>query len=354
MHRSVLAERWEVAAQMGSGELGAGELGAGEVVVADGFVHPVRGPVATPAAPLVAGQLRRLGLTVRHAALPSPAQVVGIVGSTSAAALHAVSYLDGDGAAVGFGVQVGAGQAATEAAVRGVLAEWSDVLRTRRLLVAAADPACAGARRALDTVREALEVEDEPAYVYGRLSENPHVVAELTARGAVFVDDLDMVPDSAPVVLPPHGAVLAVRAEAARGLRVLDATCPLLSTVAGEARRLAERGDTLVLIGRAGHAVTPGLLDQAPAAVLLVQSAREAAEIRVADPDRVSFLPAPGIPVEDTAPIVAALRNRFPRIVPHRPTALCYAATDRREAVRSMAAASEVVLVATVAMARTA
>jgi 4-hydroxy-3-methylbut-2-enyl diphosphate reductase len=116
--------------------------------------------------------------------------------------------------------------------------------------------------------------------------------------------------------------------------------------IAAEARRLTDRGDTLALIGRAGHAVTAGLVDQAPAAAVLVQSPEDVMGLRVRDPDRVSFLLAPGTPVEDAAPVVDALRTRFQRVVPQRPTTLCYAATDRREAVRGMAATSEVVLVA--------
>jgi len=137
-----------------------------------------------------------------------------------------------------------------------------------------------------------------------------------------------------------------VRAEAAeRGLDVIDATCPLVAGVHAEARKFAERGDDLVLIGQAGHAAAPGIVGQAPGRTTVVSTPASTATLRASDPKRVSYLLQPGIPVEDAGPVTAALRSRFPALHAPHPDGFCYAASDRAETIRAIASASDVMLV---------
>jgi 4-hydroxy-3-methylbut-2-en-1-yl diphosphate reductase len=164
--------------------------------------------------------------------------------------------------------------------------------------------------------------------------------------GAVFTDSLDEVPDGATVVFPAHGVAAAVQAEAtARGLEVIDATCPLVAWVHAEARRFAGRGDDLVLIGQDDHAAVAGIIGQAPGRTTVVPTPAGAAALQVADPKRVSYLLQPGIPVEDSAPVTAALRSRLPAVHGPHPDGFCYAASDRAETIRVIAAACDLMLV---------
>jgi 4-hydroxy-3-methylbut-2-en-1-yl diphosphate reductase len=148
------------------------------------------------------------------------------------------------------------------------------------------------------------------------------------------------------VLFPAHGVAAEVRTEAAaRGLEIIDATCPLISWAQAEARKFAERGDDIVLVGQPGYAAVPGITGQAPGKVAIASSASSAASLQVTDPRRVSYLLQPGIPVEDSVPVTAALRSRFPALHGPHPDGLCYAASDRAQAVRAIASSCDVMLV---------
>jgi 4-hydroxy-3-methylbut-2-enyl diphosphate reductase len=183
-------------------------------------------------------------------------------------------------------------------------------------------------------------------YVYGQMAGDPDSLAALAGQGAVFVGSLDEVPAGSTVLFPAHGVAAEVRpAAAARGLEIIDATCPLVAWVQAEARRFAERGDDIVLVGQPEYAAGPGITGQAPGQVSVVSTPASTTALRVADPRRVSYLLQPGIPVEDTAPVTAALRSRFPALHGPHPDGFCYAASDRAETVRAIAASCDVMLV---------
>lgn len=218
--------------------------------------------------------------------------------------------------------------------------------RPRTVLLAAPRSFCAGVERAIEVVERVLAHHPGPVYVRRQIVHNAHVVADLAARGAVFVDELDQVPDGATVVFSAHGVALAVRAEAARrGLAVVDATCPLVTKVHAEARRFAGRGDTVVLIGHAGHEEVEGTMGEAPDQTVLVRSADEVAQLRVPDPERVSYLTQTTLAIDETAEVVDALRDRFPAVRGPASDDICYATTNRQEALAAIADESDLVLV---------
>ncbi|RKT56214.1 4-hydroxy-3-methylbut-2-enyl diphosphate reductase [Saccharothrix australiensis] len=214
------------------------------------------------------------------------------------------------------------------------------------VLLASPRAFCAGVERAVEVVERLLEQRGGPIHVRKQIVHNTHVVAELERRGAVFVDELDAVPDGATVVFSAHGVSPAVRAEAARrGLDVVDATCPLVTKVHAEARRFAARGDTVVLIGHAGHEEVDGTLGEAPERIVLVESVADVAALEVPDPTRVSYLTQTTLAVDETSVIVAALRERFPALRGPGSDDICYATTNRQEAVREVAREADLVLV---------
>jgi 4-hydroxy-3-methylbut-2-enyl diphosphate reductase len=175
---------------------------------------------------------------------------------------------------------------------------------------------------------------------------NAHVVDDLQRQGAVFVDELDQVPDGTTVVFSAHGVAPAVRQEATRrGLNVIDATCPLVAKVHSEARRFAARGDTVVLIGHAGHDEVEGTLGEAPGRIMLVQSAADAERVGADDPEHVAFLMQTTLALDDAAETVEVLRRRFPKIESSATDDICYATTNRQQAVRAIAAESDVLIV---------
>jgi 4-hydroxy-3-methylbut-2-en-1-yl diphosphate reductase len=205
---------------------------------------------------------------------------------------------------------------------------------------------CAGVERAIAVVEQLLEARGGPIYVRKQIVHNTHVVADLEARGAVFVDELDGVPDGATVVFSAHGVSPAVRAEAAsRGLEAIDATCPLVTKVHAEARRFASRGDTVILIGHAGHEEIEGTLGEAPDQTILAQSVDDVAELAVADPQRVSYLTQTTLAVDETTEIIQALRARFPALRGPASDDICYATTNRQHALQAIADQSDLVLV---------
>jgi len=219
-------------------------------------------------------------------------------------------------------------------------------VQTRRVLLAKPRGYCAGVDRAVQTVEIALELYGAPVYVRKQIVHNSHVVASLEARGAVFVEEAGEVPEGAVVVFSAHGVAPQVRAEAAgRGLRVVDATCPLVTKVHNEARRFAARGYDIVLIGHAGHEEVAGTTGEAPGHIRLVDGPQDAAAARVRDPAKVAWLSQTTLSVDETQQTVAALRARFPLLADPPSDDICYATQNRQAAVKAIAAGAELVLV---------
>jgi 4-hydroxy-3-methylbut-2-enyl diphosphate reductase len=215
------------------------------------------------------------------------------------------------------------------------------------LLIAAPRGFCAGVDRAIRIVELALDRYGAPVYVRHEIVHNKFVVDSLKAKGAVFVPELDSVPDGAPVVFSAHGVPKAVPEKAqARGLNYLDATCPLVSKVHRQAERLIERGRHILFVGHAGHPEVIGTFGQVPEGMMsLVETARDAETILIADPDALAFLTQTTLSVDDTAEIVAILRRRFPAIQGPRSEDICYATSNRQAAVKAIAARCDALLV---------
>ncbi len=206
---------------------------------------------------------------------------------------------------------------------------------------------CAGVDRAIKIVEMALEKWGAPVYVRHEIVHNRYVVDGLRARGAVFVEELEDCPADRPVVFSAHGVPRAVPAEAERRRMIaVDATCPLVTKVHNEARRHHENGVQTVMIGHAGHPETVGTMGQLPAGeVLLVETVEDVAAVAVRDPARLAFVTQTTLSVDDTAAVVAALRARFPQIVGPGREDICYATTNRQEAVKAMASRIDALLV---------
>ncbi len=216
----------------------------------------------------------------------------------------------------------------------------------RKVLLAAPRGYCAGVERAVEAVERALATYGPPVYVRKQIVHNLHVVRALEAKGAVFVEEETEVPEGAVVVLSAHGVAPEVYANArARGLTVLDATCPLVTKVHLEARRFAAEGRTIVLIGHAGHEEVVGTTGQAPERTILVQDVEEARRLQVDDPDRLAYLTQTTLSVDETNEIVQVLRERFPAIAGPPREDICYATQNRQDAVKEVARRADVVLV---------
>jgi 4-hydroxy-3-methylbut-2-enyl diphosphate reductase len=216
-----------------------------------------------------------------------------------------------------------------------------------RLLVAAPRGFCAGVDRAINIVELAIERYGAPVYVRHEIVHNKFVVDSLKAKGAVFVKELDEVPDGVPVVFSAHGVPKAVPARAAeRGLSYLDATCPLVSKVHRQAERLIENGKHILFIGHAGHPEVIGTFGQVPeGAMTLVETAEDAERIAPADTATLAFLTQTTLSVDDTAEIVEILKRRFPAIVGPRGEDICYATSNRQTAVKQIAGECDALLV---------
>ncbi|VVT02283.1 1-hydroxy-2-methyl-2-(E)-butenyl 4-diphosphate reductase, 4Fe-4S protein [Roseovarius sp. EC-HK134] len=215
------------------------------------------------------------------------------------------------------------------------------------LYLAAPRGFCAGVDRAIKIVEMALAKWGAPVYVRHEIVHNKFVVDDLRAKGAVFVEELDECPTDRPVIFSAHGVPKSVPAEAtARQMLYVDATCPLVSKVHIEAERHHDNGLQIVMIGHAGHPETVGTMGQLPdGEVLLVETPADVATLDVRDPDRLAFVTQTTLSVDDTAEVVAALQARFPAIVgPHKED-ICYATTNRQEAVKAMAEKAEAMLV---------
>ncbi|MEM9798467.1 MAG: 4-hydroxy-3-methylbut-2-enyl diphosphate reductase [Pseudomonadota bacterium] len=215
------------------------------------------------------------------------------------------------------------------------------------LYLAAPRGFCAGVDRAIKIVEMALQKWGAPVYVRHEIVHNRYVVDGLRAKGAVFVEELDECPPDRPVIFSAHGVPKSVPAEAARReMLFVDATCPLVSKVHIEAARHHENGLQMVMIGHEGHPETIGTMGQLPAGeVLLVETVADVADLEVRDPERLAFITQTTLSVDDTADIVSALMARFPAIVgPHKED-ICYATTNRQEAVKAMAPKVDAILV---------
>jgi 4-hydroxy-3-methylbut-2-enyl diphosphate reductase len=215
------------------------------------------------------------------------------------------------------------------------------------LLIAAPRGFCAGVDRAIRIVELALERYGAPVYVRHEIVHNKFVVDSLKAKGAIFVPELDRVPDGVPVVFSAHGVPKAVPAKAAaRGLNFLDATCPLVSKVHRQAERLIERGRHILFVGHAGHPEVIGTFGQVPEGrMTLIETAADAERVAPADPESLAFLTQTTLSVDDTAEIVAVLRRRFPSIQGPRSEDICYATSNRQAAVKAIAPRCEAMLV---------
>lgn len=215
------------------------------------------------------------------------------------------------------------------------------------LLIAAPRGFCAGVDRAIRIVELAIEKYGVPVYVRHEIVHNRFVVDGLKAKGAIFVEELDEVPDDAPVVFSAHGVPKAVPAKAAeRGLSYLDATCPLVSKVHRQAERLVAAGRHILFIGHRGHPEVIGTFGQVPeGSMTLIETVEDVATLAPADPDNLSFLTQTTLSVDDTAAIVAALRARFPTIGEPRGEDICYATSNRQAAVKAIATACDAMVV---------
>jgi 4-hydroxy-3-methylbut-2-enyl diphosphate reductase len=334
------------------------DLSAGDLVVAS-EVTDGETTVALPGADLLAAELSRAGLTARAGRVIT---VQKLVKSSERSRLAADGYLAADmetaallGAADGrpmaviravsdggFGPgMVGGGLAALRSLRKAapVAEKWAAACRERTVLLAGPRSFCAGVERAIEIVERALEMRGAPVYVRKQIVHNTRVVSDLEQRGAVFVDELDEVPDGATVVFSAHGVAPAIRDDASgRGLSVIDATCPLVSKVHAEARRFAKEGYTVALIGHAGHEEVEGTLGEAPDSTVLVQTAQDVGRLNVDDQTTLA--------IDEAADVAGALRDKFPQMRAPGSDDICYATTNRQAAVRAVAEEAELVLVA--------
>ena len=342
------------------------DLKPGDLVVAS-EVTDGETTVRLPGAGLLAAELRRAGLPARAGRLVTvpklvrkadrdrlaadgylaadmeSAPLLAAAGGRPVAVIRAVSD-------AGFGPGMVRGGIAALRSLRlaaPVAEKWAAASRERTVLLAGPRSFCAGVERAIEIVERALELRGAPVYVRKQIVHNTRVVADLEGRGAIFVDELDEVPDEATVVFSAHGVSPAVRdAASTRGLSVIDATCPLVSKVHAEARRFAREGYTLALIGHAGHEEVEGTLGEAPDSTVLVQTAADVAALDVADGSKVAYLMQTTLAIDEAADVAGALRDKFPQMRAPGSDDICYATTNRQAAVRAVATEADLVLVA--------
>ena len=206
---------------------------------------------------------------------------------------------------------------------------------------------CAGVDRAIDIVEQALEIFGAPVYVRHEIVHNRFVVEGLKAKGAIFVDEVDDAPDGAVLIFSAHGVSQAVRQRAAsRDLKVIDATCPLVTKVHLQVLRHVKRGDQVILIGHAGHPEVEGTMGQVPEGeVLLICQPEDVDTLTVRDAEKLAFVTQTTLSIDDTADVIAALRQRFPSIKGQKSEDICYATSNRQQAVKALASRSDLVLV---------
>jgi 4-hydroxy-3-methylbut-2-en-1-yl diphosphate reductase len=354
-------------AGVGGGLAGPGR--PGDIVVASEVRGPA-GTVACPSAPLLTGALRRLGLTVHTGPLYTSDRVVNGARRRQLAGTGAIA-VDMESAPVAAaagGRPFAAVRALVDTADHGLwtpgtlrrgmaalrnlrravpgLEQWAAAVGAREVLLAAPRSFCAGVERAIDVVERALDQRGGPVYVRRQIVHNAHVVRRLADRGAVFVTEVDEVPRGATVVLAAHGVAPDVRAAAReRDLDVIDATCPLVTKVHAEVRRYTGRGDTVFLIGHRDHEEVEGTVGEAPDDIIVVEDAAAAARVTPRDPARVAYAMQTTLAVDEAEEIAAVLRERFLTVAGPRRDDICYATTNRQQAVRAVARDSDLVLV---------
>jgi 4-hydroxy-3-methylbut-2-enyl diphosphate reductase len=215
-----------------------------------------------------------------------------------------------------------------------------------KVLLASPRGYCAGVERAVETVERALDLYGPPVYVRKQIVHNLHVVRELEARGAVFVDDERDVPEGETIVFSAHGVAPSVQANAlTRGLNTLDATCPLVTKVHVQARRYAASGYTIVLIGHAGHEEVVGTMGEAPGSIVLVESVDDVESLGFDEDAKLAYVTQTTLSVDETGEIIAALRRRFPAIYAPKKEDICYATSNRQWAVKEMLSEIDLLLV---------
>ena len=216
----------------------------------------------------------------------------------------------------------------------------------RKVLLAAPRGYCAGVDRAVVTVEKALDLYGAPVYVRKQIVHNKHVVETLEKRGVIFVDEVEEVPEGATVVFSAHGVAPEVHSQAAeRGLKTIDATCPLVTKVHAEARRFASEGYDIILIGHEGHEEVVGTMGEAPEAITLVEDPQSAETLEVKDPEKLIWLSQTTLSVDETMQTVDILKSRFPNLMSPPSDDICYATQNRQVAVKQIAKDSDVVIV---------
>jgi 4-hydroxy-3-methylbut-2-enyl diphosphate reductase len=305
------------------------ELAAGQAAVSCG------------SAALIAGELRRAGLAVHTGSVDD----LGLAASEPAL-IDALGQEPTDRpSAIVLTVGSADGRASADEAVSRVLSAWRAALGPRTVLLAEPRSFCAGVERAIDIVEIALARYPHPVYVRKQIVHNTHVVKDLASRGAVFVDEIDEVPENATVVFSAHGVAPAVRQDAARrGLNVIDATCPLVSKVHAEVRRYAARVDRVYLIGHAGHEESEGTLGEAPGRTVLVQTPEDVRLLADSDAP-TAYVMQTTLGADEARTVVDALEQRFPGIRGPVSDDICYATTNRQNAVVAVASEAELLLV---------
>lgn len=216
----------------------------------------------------------------------------------------------------------------------------------KRVLLAAPRGYCAGVDRAVITVEKALDLYGSPVYVRKQIVHNKHVVETLEKRGAIFVDEVEEVPEGATVVFSAHGVAPTVHTEAAeRNLKTIDATCPLVTKVHSEAKRFAGEGYDIILIGHEGHEEVVGTMGEAPNAMTLVEDPEAARTVEVRDPDKLIWLSQTTLSVDETMETVDILKERFPDLMSPPSDDICYATQNRQVAIKEVAKDSDLVIV---------
>jgi 4-hydroxy-3-methylbut-2-enyl diphosphate reductase len=216
----------------------------------------------------------------------------------------------------------------------------------KQVLLASPRGYCAGVERAVETVERALELYGAPVYVRKQIVHNIHVVRELEARGAIFVEEESEVPEGNTVVFSAHGVAPSVHENArARALNTIDATCPLVTKVHAQARRYAADGYTVILIGHSGHEEVEGTMGEAPESILLVESIQDVEQLDVGQADRLAYITQTTLSVDETSEIITALRRRFPEIHAPKKEDICYATSNRQWAVKEMLTQVDLLLV---------
>lgn len=227
-----------------------------------------------------------------------------------------------------------------------VRAGAGESMAIRKILLAKPRGFCAGVDRAIDAVNSALELFGEPVYVRKEIVHNRYVIDSLSRKGTIFVDELDQVPEGGLVIFSAHGISPAVRRQAAaKNLRVIDATCPLVTKVHLEAVRFAQEGRSILLIGHDGHDEVIGTMGEVPGRIQLVGSVEEAEKVQVADPQRVAVVTQTTLGVDDAKVIIDVLRRRFPSLAMPSSDDICYATQNRQMAVKIFGEAAQLVLV---------